>query len=54
MAVDDKPGLKGYGFPLVVVYLIWIGLLFMLYPLCRWYDGYKRANQASKWLLSYI
>jgi uncharacterized membrane protein len=54
MAVDDQPELKGYGFPLVVVYLIWIGLLFMLYPLCKWYDGYKRANQASKWWLSYI
>jgi len=55
MAVNDEPGLKGnYGFPLVVVYLIWVGLVAVLYPLCKWFDRYKRSHQASKWWLSYI
>jgi hypothetical protein len=46
--------LKGFGFPLFVVYLVWIGLIVVLYPLCRWYDGYKRAHQATRWWLSYV
>ena len=53
-AVNAKPELKGYGFPLFVVYLVWIGLIVILYPLCRWYDGYKRAHQATRWWLSYV
>ncbi|WP_431210881.1 hypothetical protein ACQ86N_33745 [Puia sp. P3] len=54
MAVNDEPGLKGYGFPLVVVYLVWVGLLVVLYPMCKWFDNYKRSYQATKWWLSYI
>ena len=53
-AINDMPELKGYGFPLIVVYLVWLGLLLLLYPLCRWFDRYKRANQATKWWLSYL
>jgi len=53
-AVNAQPELKGYGFPLIVVYLVWVGLIVVLYPLCKWYDGYKRANQATRWWLSYI
>jgi uncharacterized membrane protein len=54
MAVNDEPGLKGYGFPLVVVYLVWVGLVVVLYPVCMWFDRYKRTYQATKWWLSYI
>jgi len=45
--------LKGFGFPLVVVYLVWIGVVVALYPLCRWYDRYKQNNK-RKWWLSYL
>lgn len=45
--------LKGYGYPLVVVYLIWIAVVVVLFPLCKWYDKYKMANK-HKWWLSYL
>ena len=53
-AVNEQPELKGYGFSLIVVYLVWIGIHLILYPICRRYDRYKRANQTSKWWLSYL
>jgi uncharacterized membrane protein len=52
--INAQASLKGYGFPLIVVYLIWFGLLLLLYPLCKWFDRYKRTHQASKWWLSYL
>jgi uncharacterized membrane protein len=45
--------LRGYGFSLTVVYLVWIILILGLYPLCKWYDRYKTKNK-SKWWLSYL
>ena len=45
--------LKGYGFSLPVAYLIWIGLVIALYPVCKRYDAYKQANK-GKWWLSYL
>jgi uncharacterized membrane protein len=45
--------LKGYGFSLPVAYLIWIGIVIALYPLCKWYDRYKQGNK-DKWWLSYL
>lgn len=47
------PQLKGYGFSLGVTYLIWVGIILLLYPLCKWYDGYKSAHK-EKWWLSYL
>jgi hypothetical protein len=44
---------EGFGFSLTVVYLIWLGVIMILYPLCKWYDGYKSAHK-DKWWLSYI
>ena len=52
--VTQNEKLKGYGFNLAVVYLIWVVLIVALYPLCKKYDIYKRANQAKKWWLSYL
>ena len=52
--VDDSATLKGYGFSLPVVYLIWIALVLILYPICKWYDQYKRNNVHQKWWLSYL
>ena len=45
--------LKGYGFSLGVVYLIWIGVVLALYPLCKWYQDYKAKNKEIVWL-SYL
>ncbi|HAO46248.1 MAG TPA: heparan-alpha-glucosaminide N-acetyltransferase domain-containing protein [Ferruginibacter sp.] len=45
--------LKGYGFSLGVVYMVWIGIVLALYPLCKWYDRYK-MNHKEKWWLSYL
>jgi predicted acyltransferase len=51
--VSYMPNLKGYGFNLGVVYLIWIGVVVALYPLCKKYDRYKAAHK-EKWWLSYL
>jgi uncharacterized membrane protein len=48
-----EPQLKGYGFSLGVVYLVWISVVLLLYPLCKWYDRYKQAHR-EKWWLSYL
>jgi uncharacterized membrane protein len=52
--VNRMPGLQGYGFNLLTVYLVWIGVILILYPCCRWFDRYKRAHQSTKWWLSYL
>jgi uncharacterized membrane protein len=31
----------GWGFPLPVVYLVWIAVVAVLYPACRWFAGVK-------------
>ncbi len=52
--VSHTPELKGYGFSLVTVYMIWIGLVILLYPCCKWFDRYKRTHQLKKRWLSYV
>jgi uncharacterized membrane protein len=41
---------KPSGIPLGAVYLVWIGLVVALYPVCRWYGRYKAAHKEKKWL----
>jgi uncharacterized membrane protein len=36
-----------YGFSLPVVYCIWIGVVVMLYPLCRWYGAIKASRRSQ-------
>lgn len=43
----------GEGVGLVPVYLIWMGVIAQLYPICRSYDRYKSAHR-EKWWLSYL
>jgi hypothetical protein len=50
--VNFDPKLQGYGFSLTVTYLVWAGLVGILYFLCRWYDKYKRTHK--HWWLSYL
>jgi len=52
--VTANAQLKGYGFSLWVVYLIWIAVTLLLYPLCLRFSEYKRAHQADKKWLSYF
>lgn len=53
-AVWDVPALKGYGFNLADVYAIWIVLIGLLYPFCKWFDKYKRYHHSKYRLLSYL
>ena len=43
----------GEGYSLWIVYLLWIAIVAVLYPLCKWYDNYKQAHK-EKWWLSYL
>lgn len=43
----------GEGYGLAVVYAVWLLVVILLYPLCRWYDKYKSAHK-EKWWLSYL
>jgi uncharacterized membrane protein len=52
--VTANPQLKGYGFGLGVVYAVWLGTVIILYPLCRWFDRYKRSHSAKQKWLSYL
>ncbi len=41
---------EGSGVNLWVIYLIWISVVIMLYPLCKWYGKYKENHKGKKWL----
>ncbi len=45
--------LQGFGFSLPIVYLIWAGIILVLYPICKKFDTYKQNNK-EKWWLSYL
>jgi hypothetical protein len=53
MFVTKVEELKGYGLKLWMVYLIWIGIILLLYPLCKKFDNYKQTHK-EKWWLSYL
>lgn len=44
---------EGEGVQLRYVYLIWLAIVVILYPLCKWYDNYKTRHKEKKWL-SYL
>jgi uncharacterized membrane protein len=46
-------GLGNFGVGLEMVYLIWIMVIVVLYPLCKWYKGYKESHPEKQWL-SYL
>ncbi|HXD78110.1 MAG TPA: heparan-alpha-glucosaminide N-acetyltransferase domain-containing protein [Puia sp.] len=52
--VNRVPALKGYGFDLLWVYAIWIAVVLILFPVCRWYDLYKKSHRTTQWWLSYV
>jgi uncharacterized membrane protein len=38
----------GGGVGLAVIYLIWIAVVALMYPVCRWYGDYKAAHTTNK------
>jgi hypothetical protein len=42
----------GYGVPLAGVYVVWVLVIAILYPLCRWVAGLK--SRRRDWWLSYV
>lgn len=46
----EKPA--GYGLGLAGVYAVWLAVLVMLYPLCRWFAALKQRR--NDWWLSYL
>ncbi|MBY0573537.1 MAG: heparan-alpha-glucosaminide N-acetyltransferase domain-containing protein [Undibacterium sp.] len=51
--ISFQENLKGYGFNLGVVYLIWIAVIALLYPVCKRFDSYRKAHKEKNWL-SYL
>lgn len=52
--ISKAPELKGYGFNLLIVYAVWIAVILLLFPMCKWFASYKKKHQADKWWLSYL
>jgi uncharacterized membrane protein len=50
--VPFKFAYPGEGYSLSTAYLVWIGVVLALYPLCRWYSRYKQTHK--QWWLSYV
>jgi uncharacterized membrane protein len=44
--------MPGEGYPLWVVYVVWISAVALLYPVCKWFSEYKKTH--SQWWLSYL
>ena len=51
--MTETPALKGYGLNLGLVYLVWISIIILLYPICKKFDRYKQKNK-NIWWLSYL
>jgi uncharacterized membrane protein len=52
MGGPDKAFPPDFGYDLWVVYAVWIGIVVLLYPVCRWFAGVKERNR-SGWI-SYL
>lgn len=56
--IEDTAGIPfrfliaGEGYPIGIVYLIWILMVIALYPLCKWFSDMKRKHR--HWWLSYL
>jgi uncharacterized membrane protein len=40
----------GFGYSLPVVYLVWLGVVLGLYPLCRWFSALKQQRRGEWWV----
>ncbi len=41
-----------FGYSLAVTYIVWIGVVVLMYPLCRWFAGVKFAQR--RWWAGYL
>ena len=48
-----KFAVPGEGFTLGESYIVWVAIIIIMYPLCKWFDQYKRNHREKKWL-SYL
>jgi uncharacterized membrane protein len=49
-----SPLLKGkFGFSLAEIYMLWIAVIFLLYPFCVYWNDFKTRNKL-KWWVSYV
>jgi len=44
---------SGFGYPLWAAYLVWIGVVAAMYPLCRWFADLK-SRRRDEWWVSYV
>ncbi len=44
---------QNYGINLGLTYVVWLFVIIILYPVCKWYDSYKSGHRENKWL-SYL
>ena len=51
--IGFEESLQGYGLSLGGTYLVWFGIVALLYPLCVRFSNYKLAHK-EKWWLSYL
>ena len=40
----------GSGIELWAIYIVWIAIVAVMYPLCKWYGRYKENHKEKKWL----
>lgn len=40
---------RDFGWPLGVVYLAWAGVVLAMYPVCAWFDRFKRRHGGAWW-----
>jgi uncharacterized membrane protein len=52
MGGDAKLFPPNYGYPLWAVYVVWIAVLLVLYPICRWFARLKQRRH--DWWMSYL
>lgn len=38
-----------FGYPLGITYVTWVAVVSLLYPVCHWYQGYKRQHRHLWW-----
>ncbi len=50
--IPFKFAFPGEGYSLAVTYLIWLSVVIILYPACRWFSRYKQTHK--DWWLSYL
>jgi uncharacterized membrane protein len=50
--IPFKFAFPGEGYSLAVTYLIWLSVIVVLYPACRWFSRYKQTHK--QWWLSYL